>query len=144
MIYALTGLLIFALSGVVASCNKEVPTEPTEDFEAIQRQLLGEWYEVLPCYPCKRRYTFTSEKEIIEQPNCDDCTFLYKYTFIDSTTLRISREWDIEADRKVTDNLLVFITSDTLVIHDFLANEFDIEIDEFRDVTMVKVHDKHE
>ena len=142
MIYALTGLLVFALSGVVASCSKEVPTEPTEDYGAIQRQLLGEWYEVLRCDSC-RRYTFTSEKEILQQSTNDDYILLHKYTFIDSNTLRISREFDIQDYRKVSNNLLVFLTSDTLVIHDLLATH-DTGANKFYDVTMVKVHDKHE
>jgi hypothetical protein len=128
-------LIISIAMLTVASCTKEQNPQ-TNKTDETKKQLLGEWYNpnyVEGCDTCEK-FIFTEEGEIM-QVNPNE-TLKYLFTLLSKDSISVTREWNIEFERKHTTHLITLITSDSLKIKQFLAVDYGVS--NFVDVVLFK------
>jgi hypothetical protein len=122
----LAGLILFG-----ASCSNDEPTqEPT-----LKDKLIGKWIELYPCDSC-RTFTFSKNDTVYQKSVWDETIYSSFYKVISSDSIMIIRNWDIEAEKKKTSHKIVFMSSDTINIIQFLP--VDVGITGFEDVILTK------
>lgn len=123
-------LLLFSLILLSSSCTKNETTENT----VVDNNLIGSWVEISPCEGC-RKYTFNYDS-IFQTANYDKTTYNLSYKIINDDSIQVTRNYEIEQQRKTTKHKFVFISSDTIRIEQFLAVDFGIT--GFEDVILIK------
>ena len=122
----LTGFLLFGIS-----CSKDEP----EKEQTLKEKLIGKWTEVSPCESCNT-FTFLQNDSILQTVKFDDTIYSLFYVVLDNDSIQVTRNWDIEQTKKTTKHKVVFLSSDTIRIIQFLPVDFGIT--GFEDVTLTK------
>ena len=134
-------ILLVIMLLLASACSKDetnlktVETEEETEIETtVKKKLVGTWVEISPCEGC-RIYTFNNDS-IFQTMNYDKTTYNLFYKIINDDSIQVTRDYEIEQHRKTTIHRVVFISSDTIRIEQFLAVDFGIT--GFEDVTLIK------
>ena len=110
--------LMFIL--LLLSCEKEAGNG-----ETLKNILIGEWVEVSPCESCNT-LTFSTNGTIYLKYISDVTTYLFYYQTVSSNSIKVVRDWDIEENKKTTVHEVTFLTTDTLLLRQFMAVDYGI------------------
>ena len=139
-----TRLLLAVLLLLASTCSKDetdlktIETEEETEIETtLKRKLVGTWVEIIPCDGCYI-FTFSNDGNI-------NWTMIYdkthtinnlSYKILSEDSIQVTRNYEIDEERKTTKHKVDFISNDTIKIHQFLA--VDVGITGFEDVTLIK------
>lgn len=123
------------------SCNElltplpELPAN-TNDLEVIHSNLIGKWADITS----KGSYLIIhiSDDEISIHDQYDDDVLMANYQLISTDSMKIDRQWRLEAGKSNTENEFSLSRGkDTLIIRNFLPVDYGIS--QFQDVKLCKI-----
>ncbi len=122
----LAGFLLFAIN-----CSKD----ETDKEQTLKDKLIGKWIEVSPCENCNT-FTFSQNDSIFQTVKSDDTIYSLFYVVLNDDSIQVTRNWDIEQTKRTTKHKVIFLSSDTIRINQFLPVDFGIT--GFEDVILTK------
>lgn len=114
--------LLIGVIGVIAlsSCEKE-----QSKHQLLEDVLIGSWIEISPCDSCEI-YTFTKDNRIILTFTYNNTNYDLSYLIVDESSIQVTRNWDIEIEKKTTTHNVTFLSMDTIRIDQFVAADYGI------------------
>lgn len=116
--------------------NQQGDNTTSQSTNNLSGELIGTWIEISPCDSC-RTYTFTKTDSIFLTAWYDNVVYKMSYMVVNEDSIQVTRLWDIELSKKTTTNNVVFLSSDTIRINQFLPD--DIGITGFEDVVLNRI-----
>ena len=116
--------------------NQQGDNTTSQSTKNLSGELIGTWIEISPCDSC-RTYTFTKTDSIFLTAWYDNVVYKMSYMVVNEDSIQVTRLWDIELSKKTTTNNVVFLSSDTIRINQFLP--VDIGITGFEDVVLNRI-----
>jgi hypothetical protein len=91
----------------------------------IKMKLVGTWIEQMPCDSCNT-FQFSDNDSIIQINNLSGEKLPATYQIISDDSIMVTRLWEIEQNKKTTSHEIIFHSSDTLEILQFLPVDFGL------------------
>jgi len=128
-------LLISCILFLGISCSRvDEPEKEINATEVIKSNLNGLWVEIEPCDSCNT-YQFSEDSIIQFNTSSKERLFAY-FEVVMPSLIKITRDWEIEESKRITENKIFFLTTDTLEIKRFLP--VDHGLTEFENIKIYK------
>ncbi len=131
----LINLLLLCSLSALGGCEGDRPEEK-KDF-TVKSKLVGTWIEQLPCDSCNT-IMFTDMDSVIQISNLSGERLPATFQILPNDSIKVTRFWEIENHKKATSHKILFNSTDTLKILQFLPVDFGLT--GFDDVKLVKIN----
>jgi len=138
IIYQLLLLILLTLIAFSCwNCISDNNEDMIDDLSTTKNNLVGDWIEIFPCDSC-RTLVFDENDTIYQKDTWYENTpLVIYYQVIAKDSILVTRNWEIESEKKTTKHKLIFHTADTLELIQFLAVDYGIT--GFEDIKLGKL-----